>query len=403
MNKIKYLMLAFMAACFTASFISCGSDDEKIVEKIVNKTDTVTVKDTVKVADTNWSRYQEIVNTTVNKQKAQSRNEKVILLVAFGSTWQQAFDTFDRVKAEYEAAYNNQGYDVYMSFSSAICITQAAAGENVSNPDQPAEVRNYYDPEHWLTAFGLANYKEIVVQSLQVIPGEEYRRVRDSYVKDFMNNKNGDLSEDYLHSIDGKVAVGRPLMGDDADVKELSKVLYAESDVKTALENNGVVAFMGHGNPEGYDYYGANIRYTELETALQELNPHFFVGTVDMEDNFVDDVLKRMTGNNLSGNNVQLYPLMSIAGDHAHNDMADAEDEESWYSVLNAAGFKAQAYETNYPKSEACYTKYETGDEYIPALAERSAVRKLWMQHTQDAIDAIKNGEGMSTPVTAVE
>jgi sirohydrochlorin cobaltochelatase len=180
-------------------------------------------------------------------------------------------------------------------------------------------------------------------------------------------------------------------------------VLYAENDIQAALQNNGVVAFMGHGNPEGYDYFGANIRYTELEIVLQEKNPKFFVGTVDMEDNFIDDVLARMKEKGLSGNNVQLYPLMSIAGDHAHNDMADNEDEESWYSMLNAAGFKAQAYETNYPKAEACYTKYVAGEPYIPALAERTAVRKMWMQHTKDAIAAIAAGEGLSTPTTATE
>ena len=109
----------------------------------------------------------------------------MILLVAFGSTWEQAYDTFDKVVDDYKAAFS--GWDVYLSFSSAICINQARAGENVAPKD-------YYDPEHWLTAIGLAGYKQIVVQSLQVIPGEEYRRVRDSYVKDFMNNRNGDFT-----------------------------------------------------------------------------------------------------------------------------------------------------------------------------------------------------------------
>lgn len=401
MKKISYLMLAFMVACIAMSFTACGDDNEKIVEKTVTVRDTVTIKDTVKVTDqSNWSRYQQLVNDEVYKNK---RNNKVILLVAFGSTWQQAFDTFDRIKSEYASIYGPKGYDVFLSFSSAICITQAAAGENVSNLDQPAEVRLYFDPEHWLTAFGVHKYEEIVVQSLQVIPGEEYRRVRDSYVKDFMNNKNGDFTEDYMHSIDGKVAVGRPLMGSDEDVEQLAAVLFAESDVTEALKDNGVVAFMGHGNPEGYDYYGANIRYAELETALQAKNPNFFVGTVDMEDNFVKDVLQRMKAAGLAGNKVQLYPLMSIAGDHAHNDMADPEDDESWYSVLNAAGFPTQAYEQNYPESEACYTKYTFGTDYIPALAERSAVRKLWMAHTDAAIKAIADGEGLSTPTTAVE
>lgn len=400
MKKINYLLMAFAALFITASFTACGDDEERIVEKVVEKVvkDTVTVKDTVVIDDnSNWNRFQMLVNQTVNENK---KHDKVILVVAFGSTWQQAFDTFDKVATEYENEFGKQGYDVFLSFSSAICITQAAAGEHAA---EGADVRLYFDPEHWLTAFGLAGYKEIVVQSLQVIPGEEFRRVRDSYVKDFMNNKNGDFTEEYMHSIDGKVAVGRPLMGADSDVTELADVLYAENDIQAALQNNGVVAFMGHGNPEGYDYFGANIRYTELEVVLQEKNPKFFVGTVDMEDNFIDDVLARMKEKGLSGNNVQLYPLMSIAGDHAHNDMADNEDEESWYSMLNAAGFKAQAYETNYPKAEACYTKYVAGEPYIPALAERTAVRKMWMQHTKDAIAAIAAGEGLSTPTTATE
>ena len=34
----------------------------------------------------------------VNKQK---KNDKVIFIVAFGSTWQQAYDTFEKVVDDY--------------------------------------------------------------------------------------------------------------------------------------------------------------------------------------------------------------------------------------------------------------------------------------------------------------
>ena len=40
----------------------------------------------------NYSTYQDAVNNTVMSGK---KHDKVILLVAFGSTWQQAFDAFD--------------------------------------------------------------------------------------------------------------------------------------------------------------------------------------------------------------------------------------------------------------------------------------------------------------------
>ena len=385
MNKIKFLMLAMMAFVASATFTACNDDDD-------NKTQS------------NYEKYQQAVNETVKTQKS---SNKVILLVAFGSTWEQAYDTFDKVVEDYKA--NFSGWDVYLSFSSAICINNARAGENVDPKD-------YYDPEHWLTAIGLAGYQQVVVQSLQVIPGEEYRRVRDSYVKDFMNNRNGDFTDAYMKSLDLNVVVGTPLMAEESDAKILATTLNNEADVKAAVAQ-GIVAFMGHGNPEGYDYYGGNVRYLQLENYLRAINTNYYVGTVDMEDTYVDNVLEHVAGGkfdiavgdvtvtmNYTANNAkkaQLYPLMSIAGDHAHNDMADDEDDESWYSMFSAAGIATEAYETNY--TEACWKKYKSGEEYIPGLAERSAVRKLWMNHTREAIAKLGTEEALSTPTTAPE
>ena len=387
MKQIKFLMLAMLAFVASATFTACSSDD-----------------DDNKSTQSNYDKYQQAVNQTVNSQK---KSDKVILLVAFGSTWEQAYDTFDKVVDDYKA--NFSGWDVYLSFSSAICINNARAGENVDPKD-------YYDPEHWLTAIGLAGYKQVVVQSLQVIPGEEYRRVRDSYVKDFMNNRNGDFTDAYMKSLDRQVVVGTPLMAEESDAKTLATTLNNEADVKAAVAQ-GIVAFMGHGNPEGYDYYGGNVRYLQLEDYLRALNTNYYVGTVDMDETYAEDVLNHIAGGTFdyqigdvtktisypenANKKAQLFVLMSIAGDHAHNDMADDEDDESWYSMFNAAGIETAAYETNY--SEACWKKYKSGDEYIPGLAERSSVRKLWMNHTREAIAKLGTDEALSTPTTAPE
>lgn len=386
MKQIKYLMLAMMAFIASATFTSCNKDDDN------NGTQS------------NYEKYQQAVNETVNKQKS---SNKVILLVAFGSTWEQAYDTFDKVVDDYKA--NFPGWDVFLSFSSAICINNARAGENVDPKD-------YYDPEHWLTAIGLAGYQQVVVQSLQVIPGEEYRRVRDSYVKDFMNNRNGDFTDKYMKSLDLNVVVGTPLMAEESDAQTLATTLNNEADIKAAV-SQGIVAFMGHGNPEGYDYYGGNIRYLQLEDYLRAINPNYYVGTVDMDQTYAEDVLQHIGGGKFDyevgdmgytqnydvnhSKKAQLFVLMSIAGDHAHNDMADDEDDESWYSLFNAAGIATEAYETNY--TEACWKKYKSGEEYIPGLAERSAVRKLWMNHTRQAIAKLGTEEALSTPTTAPE
>ena len=395
MNKIKYFMLVMMAFIASATFTACSSDDDN-----GNKGGSGGGE----VPESNYQKYQKVVNETVNSQK---KSNKALLLVAFGSTWEQAYDTFDKVVDEYKAAFPD--WDVYLSFSSAICINNARAGENVDPKD-------YYDPEHWLTAIGLAAYKQIAVQSLQVIPGEEYRRVRDSYIKDFMNNRNGDFTDTYMKSLDHQVVIGTPLMAEEEDAENLAKTLNNESDIKAAVAE-GIVAFMGHGNPEGYDYFGGNVRYLQLEDALRKINKNYYVGTVDMDDTYAEDVLDHIAGGTFvyqvgdlkktityDANNskkAQLFVLMSIAGDHAHNDMADDEDDESWFSLFNAAGIETAAYETNF--TEPCWKQYKSGEEYIPGLAERSAIRKLWMNHTTAAIAKLGTDEALSTPTTASE
>jgi sirohydrochlorin cobaltochelatase len=271
MKKIKYFVLAFVAVCLTAGFSACEKEKEveKIVEKEVIKKDTVTIEKTDTVVknepSSNWERYQQLVTADV---KAQKSHDKVILLVAFGSTWQQAFDAFDLTIDAYKNAFPD--YDVFLSYSSAICINRAAAGENAADG---AEIRNYYAPPFWLNAFAAegVQYSEIVVQSLQVIPGEEYTRVIN-YIKDFANNSNGDLDDSYLANVELKLGV--PLLQDaETDVELVAKEL---NTLYSTYAQQGVVAFMGHGNPDEYDTYKANVRYTQLEEALQKYNKNYY-------------------------------------------------------------------------------------------------------------------------------
>jgi len=376
MNKIKFLMMALVAACVTFSFVACGDDNEKIVEKIVTKTDTV------KVGDNNWSRYQKLVTADVKSQK---KNNKVILLVAFGSTWEQAFNAFDSTIDAYKQAF--PGYDVFLSYSSAICINRAAAGEN-------GVTRNYYAPNFWLNAFAdkSIRYNEIVVQSLQVIPGEEYTRVIN-YLKDFGNNANGDLDDEYLSRVILKLGV--PLLQDaDKDVKKVAEEL---NTLYSAKAQQGVVAFMGHGNPDEYDTYKANIRYTQLEAALQIYSPNYFVGTVDMAENFKTDVYKRMQTAGFTSGKVFCHPLMSIDGDHGHNDMAGDDlpedfDEETgtFAQLMELANDEGEVEDCSWKKFFGL-AGYTCNDETMIELGllELPAIRQVWMSHTEAAI----NGE----------
>lgn len=379
MKQIKHLVMAFAAVCLTAGLSSCEKEKEvikevpveKIVEKevevIVEKTDTVTVID-----ESNWAKYQSIVTADVLSQK---KHDKAILLVAFGSTWDQAYDAFDTTIDAYKAAFGD--YDVFLSYSSAICINRAAAGEN-TNP------RFYYAPPFWLNAFAAegVQYDEIVVQSLQVIPGEEYTRVIN-YIKDFANNANGDLDDDYLAGVTLKLGV--PLLqSKENDVPAVAKELNALYSDKAA---EGVVAFMGHGNPDSYDTYKANVRYTDLEEALQTYSKNYFVGTVDMKGNFKTNVWARMTAAGITSGKVYCHPLMSIDGDHGHNDMA-GDDDENWDGEKFTPNEEGEVEDTSW-KMYFQHLGYECNDDtMLPfGLLELPTVRQVWMNHTQAAID----------------
>ena len=361
MKKIKFTLLAAMAVCLTASvFTSCSSDDANDPENLISE----------------YSYNDKLVAA----QKAKSGKDEAILLVAFGSTWNNAFLAFDRTKVAYEEAFPNA--DVYISFSSDICINRARVGENTDDNGKIVS-RDYYEPRYLLHAIGAAQYSKIYVQSLQVIPGEEFAAVVAS-VKKFMNNgyiSGAHLDDDYLAKLqqDEAIFLGMPLLNDpETDVPEVARQLNTLYNTEA---QQGVVAFMGHGNPDTYDTFKANARYTQLEEALQTLNPNFYVGTVDMPDNYKQDVYSRMTDNGKTSGKVYLHALMSIAGDHAHNDMAgegeeywDSEDEESednsWYEYFGHKG-----YDVNVP----VVGKHPLG------LLELPGILNVWIQHTRNA------------------
>ena len=363
--KIKSFLVATIALAMVAPvFTACGSDDDdkkqEIIENIVSE---FSVNDKM-----------------VAEQKAKSKKDVAVLLVAFGSTWNNAFLAFDKTKAAYEAAFPNA--DVYVCFSSDICINRASVGENVDDNGNIVK-RDYYEPRYLLHAIGAAKYSKIYVQSLQVIPGEEFAAVVASGKK-FMNNGyigDAHLDDAYLAKLAENEAIflGMPLLNNpDVDVPEVAKQLNA---LYSSEAQQGVVAFMGHGNPDTYDTFKANVRYEQLEEELQKFSPNYFVGTVDMPDNYKQDVLARMQAKGINSGKMYLHALMSIAGDHAHNDMAgegeeywrqmDPDSEEnSWYEF-----FSHKDYEVTVPVTN----KHPLG------LLELPGVLNVWVSHTKNA------------------
>lgn len=354
--KMKIRSFFLMAALAATSMFTSCEDDENGANNII-------------------SEYG-VNDKIVAEQKATSGKNEAVLLVAFGSTWSNSFAAFDATKKAYEEAFPNA--DVYFCFSSDICINRASAGEN-------GESRDYYEPRYLLHAIGAAKYSKIYVQSLQVIPGEEFANVV-SCVKKFMNNgyiASAHLDDEYLAKLDEEKAIflGMPLLntyeGAGNDVDEVAKQLNELCKNEAA---QGVVAFMGHGNPDNYDSFKANIRYSQLETALKKYSENYFVGTVDAPNTYKYDVHENMKNAGKTSGNLYLHCLMSIAGDHAHNDMAGQGDDywnneegedDSWYEYFSHNG-----YTTNVP----------LGSNNEPqGLLEIPGVLNVWISHTKNA------------------
>ena len=138
MKKINSFMLAILAVCLVAPvFTSCDDKDETIVQNTIN----------------NIVSEYSFNDSIVAKQKATSKKDVAVLLVAFGSTWNNAFLAFDATKAAYEKAFPEA--DVYICFSSDICINRASAGENVDDNGKIVK-RDYYEPRYLLHAIGAA-------------------------------------------------------------------------------------------------------------------------------------------------------------------------------------------------------------------------------------------------------
>jgi len=367
MKKIKSLILAALALAMVAPVLTSCDDDEKNVENIV-------------------SEYS-VNDQAVAAQKKASGKKEAVLLVAFGSTWNNAFKAFDATKAAYEKAFPNA--DVYVCFSSDICINRASVGENEDENGNIVK-RDYYEPRYLLHAIGAAQYEKIYVQSLQVIPGEEFANVV-ACVKKFMNNgyiASAHLDDEYLAKLQENEAIylGMPLLNDpDVDVPEVAKQLHSLYKNEAA---QGVVAFMGHGNPDTYDTFKANIRYNQLEEALQGYSKNYFVGCVDQPENFKTHVHARMEKAGLTSGKVYLHPLMSIAGDHAHNDMGgdDGEDVDAKNWEYNEEGEIEDLSWKVYFNKLGYTSEVHLGTNKEPlGLLELPGVLNVWINHTKNA------------------
>ncbi len=315
-------------------------------------------------------------NDDRNPVQIEKNHDTALLLCSFGSTYEQPQITYDSIVADYQKAFPNS--DIYVSFTSRTIVSRVYA--------QIGEA--YAQPDLWLSAIAKAGYKTVYVQSLHIIPGEEYLSLMNTDVKKNFMVPNPDI----------KVAKSACLLNENEDIEAVANALYAY--YKPRLDAGEVVALMGHGNPDT-EYDHANEKYDLLEAKLQALSgaQNIFVGTVDWGEKMfshVRDAIKAYASNNgktYSETVVNLSPLMSIAGDHAQNDllgdleegqtMTDVDPEESdweaqfsWKLKLQKLGFTISTEGTN--------TDIESFN--VIGLGDHKAIRSVWVSHMKKAV-----------------
>ena len=277
-----------------------------------------------------------------------------ILVVSFGTSFNnsRAAD-IKGIEDAIQAAYPD--WSVRRAFTAQIIINhvQARDGEKIDNMEQALER-------------AVANgVKQLVVQPTHLMHGAEYdemcaaiEKVRDKF-------ESVEIAEPMLGEV-----------GNDATVINADKEAVAKAVVAAALSESGYestaaakeagVAYvlMGHGTA-----HVAKVTYSQMSTQMDKLGyENVFIGTVEgePEDTSCEAVIAAVKEAGYT--TVVLRPLMVVAGDHANNDMAGA-DEDSWKTMFEAAGLTVNCQ--------------------ISGLGRIADVQALYVAHTKAAIDAI--------------
>ena len=289
-------------------------------------------------------------------RNADDIGENELLVVSFGTSFNDSrAQDIKAIEDALQQAYPD--WSVRRAFTAQIIINhvQARDGEKIDNMQQALDR-------------AVANgVKNLVVQPTHLMHGAEYDEMCE------MLDQYSDKFE--------KVAIAEPLLGEvgsdatviNADKEAVAKAVTADAvsdagyeSLDAAAKDKVAFVFMGHGTS-----HTAKVSYSQMQTAMQTLGyDNVFIGTVEgePEETACENVIEAVKAAGYT--KVILRPLMVVAGDHANNDMAGAE-EDSWLSQFNASG------------------AFESVDCQISGLGSIADVQQLYIAHTKAAIDSL--------------
>jgi sirohydrochlorin cobaltochelatase len=257
----------------------------------------------------------------------QARPKKTgILLVTFGTSYPEARTAFDTIDEKVKALFPET--PVRWAYTSSI-IRHKLAGQGL-----------YFDsPEMALAKMMDEGFTHVAVQSLHTIAGEEFHDLR----------RNAGVFGEMAGSFD-RIVVGYPLLATDDDIRRVCEAVF--SIIPSERKADDAVVLMGHGTP-----HPSNAFYAALMFRLQQRDPNIFVGGVEGYP-AIEDIRKMLLARKIK--KAWLMPFMSVAGDHARNDLA-GDEEDSWKTILTRAGL--------------------TCEVVLKGTAEYDAFVEIWIDH----------------------
>jgi sirohydrochlorin cobaltochelatase len=198
-------------------------------------------------------------------------------------------------------------------------------------------------PEIALAKMMDQGFTHVVVQSLHTILGTMHHDLAKTV--DAFNS---------LGRFD-RILMGAPLLATQDDMERAVDAIL--KTIPKDRKNKEAVVYMGHGT-----HHPANAFYAALMFQVQRKDPNVFVGTVEGYPE-IEDIKVWLKEKKIQ--TAWLIPFMSVAGDHARNDMAGV-DEDSWLSILTNAGIRCKPV--------------------LKGTAEFDAFIDIWVDHIKTAL-----------------
>jgi len=257
--------------------------------------------------------------------------KKAILLVAFGTSDPEAARAFELV--EKRARERFPDVEMRWAYTSKMIRTRLSKqGKRLDSPE---------------TAFAMLmdeGYTHVAVLSLHTIPGEEFHELY----------QNARLFSQMAGGFQ-RVLMARPLLSSSKDMKAVAKALLNNI---SGRKTGDAVIFMGHGT----EHHPADAIYLAMNQVFQELDSNAYVAAVE-GSNSLENVIPKLKKGKVK--KVFLVPLMSVAGDHAKNDMS-GDEPQSWKSILTEKGFKVESV--------------------LRGTAEIPEIVDVWLDHLKSAL-----------------